>query len=234
MLKVKKINVGYGDLQVLWETSFTVKRGEIFALVGSNGAGKTTTLKTISGLLKPFSGLIKFLDKNIHGLHPYKIVEEGIIHVPEGRRLFPGMTVLENLELGAYTKKARVKRRDSLENVFNLFPILRERKNQLAGTLSGGEQQMLAIARGLMGAPRILMMDEPSLGLAPKIVLKIFDAIKEINENGVTILLVEQNVYHALKIAERAAVLESGRVVLEGRGEELLGDEHVKKSYLGR
>ncbi|RLE51214.1 MAG: ABC transporter ATP-binding protein [Candidatus Methanomethylicota archaeon] len=233
MLVVDRINVFYGDLQALWDVSLKVEKGEILALVGSNGAGKTTTLNTISGILKPRSGKIEFMGKRIDGMPPHKIVELGIAQVPEGRQLFPEMTVLENLEMGAYTKRAREKFYDTLEWVYQLFPILKERKNQLAGTLSGGEQQMLAIARALMSRPQLLMLDEPSLGLAPKLVLLVFEMIHKINEEGVTILLVEQNVRHALSIAHRGYVIETGKIVLEGSGQELLENEYVKKAFLG-
>ncbi len=233
MLVVKGINVFYGDLQALWDVSFKVNKGEMVALVGSNGAGKTTTLKTISGLLNPRPGAISFLDKRIDKLPPHKIVELGIAHVPEGRGLFPLMTVIENLKIGAFTPQAWRKMDETLEWIFQLFPILKERKNQLAGTLSGGEQQMLAIGRGLMSRPKLLMLDEPSLGLAPKIVLSLFKLIEEINKEGVTILLVEQNVRQALELVDRGYVLETGKIVLEGRGKELIENEHVKKAYLG-
>lgn len=231
MLKVNKINVSYGKLQALWDVSFEVGKGDVVAIVGSNGAGKTTTLRTIAGLLKPWSGSIVFMDERIDKMPPNEIVGKGISFVMEGRKLFPKMTVLENLEMGAYTNWS--KRFDTLEWVFQLFPILKERKNQLAGTMSGGEQQMLAIARALMSRPKLLMLDEPSLGLAPKIVLQVFNLVRKINEEGVSVLLVEQNVKHALELASKGYVLENGRIVLEGRGIELLKDEHVKKAYLG-
>jgi len=233
LLKVNKINVFYGDLQALWDVSFEVYEGEKVVIVGANGAGKTTTLKTISGLLRPRSGTIEFMGQRIDRLPAHKIVELGIAHVPEGRRLFPKMTVLENLEMGAYTKRAREKFEDTLEWVFSIFPRLKERKNQIAGTMSGGERQMLAIARGLMSRPKLLMLDEPSLGLAPKLVLKTFEVIQRISEEGVTILLVEQNVRHALELADRGYVLETGRITLSGTGEELLNNDYVKKAYLG-
>ncbi|MEM3627104.1 MAG: ABC transporter ATP-binding protein [Candidatus Bathyarchaeia archaeon] len=233
MLELSKINVYYGDLQVIWDVSFTVPKGMIVAVLGPNGAGKTTILKTISGLLKPKSGTITFLGKRIDTISSYQITEYGISYVPEGRRLFPQMTVLENLEMGAYSRRARNKKSDTLERVFQLFPILKERKNQLAGTLSGGEQQMLAIGRGLMSNPLLLMLDEPSLGLAPKITWKLFEIIREINKEGLTILLVEQNIHYALELADKAYVLETGKIVLEGKGEQLLNDPYVKKAYLG-
>lgn len=233
MLEVENISVFYGDVQVLWDVSFKVEDGQIIAIIGPNGAGKTTTLKTISGLLPPRSGSIKFLGERINGVPPYQIVEAGISQVPEGRRLFPYMTVLENLKLGAYTRGAREKMDETLEWVYDLFPTLKERKNQLAGTLSGGEQQMLAVARGLMSRPKLLMFDEPSLGLAPKLVLKVFEAINQIKQMGVTMLLVEQNVHHALKLANYAYVLETGRIFLHGKGNDLVNNEYVKRAYLG-
>ncbi len=233
LLKVEKIDVFYGDAQALWEVSFEVNRGTITSIVGANGAGKTTIMKTISGLIIPRSGTILFNERDITREEPYRRVEMGIAHVPEGRQLFPKLTVIENLKAAAYTKRAREKFQDTLEEVFNLFPILRERKNQLAGTLSGGEQQMLAIARGLILRPEILMMDEPSLGLAPKLVIMILNLIKKLRDQGYTILLVEQNVYQALKLSDKAYVLETGRIVKQGIGSELLKDEAVKKAYLG-
>ncbi len=233
MLKVSNVDVLYGTAQALWKVSFEVGEGETVAIIGSNGAGKTTILKTISGLLRPASGEITFFGKRIDKLPPHHIVEMGIIHVPEGRRLFPHMSVIENLELGAYTKAAREKMDETLEKVFEMFPVLKERKRQMAGTLSGGEQQMLAVARGLMARPKLLMLDEPSLGLAPKLVLRVFESIKEIKQMGVMVLLVEQNVYHALELADRAYVLETGRITLKGTGKELLNNEYVKRAYLG-
>ncbi len=233
MLNIENIDVSYGEVQVLWDVSFNVNKGEIVAFVGSNGAGKTTTLKTISGLLHPIKGSIKFLDNHIEKMKPHKIVELGIAMVPEGRRVFPYLTVLENLELGAYTKRASQYLEDSLEWVYQLFPRLKERKNQLAGTLSGGEQQMLAIARALMSKAQLIMMDEPSLGLQPTIVTEIFKTIEQLNKQEITILLVEQNVAKALEISNRAYVIENGRIVLSGDSESLLKDKEVKKAYLG-
>jgi len=233
LLEVNNINVSYGDIQVLWDVSFRVDEGELAVIVGSNGAGKTTTLKTTSGLMHPASGGIKFLGENIEQAAPHDIVNRGIAQIPEGRRLFPFMTVQENLDMGAYTSGARAKREQSLEWVYELFPVLEERKTQLAGTLSGGEQQMLAIGRGLMSAPKLLMLDEPSLGLAPMLVLDVFETVKRINSEGVTVILVEQNVHHALEIASRAYVLETGRITLEGAGKELLENDYVKEAYLG-
>lgn len=234
MLNVDNINVFYGDLQALWDASFEVSEGEIVAIVGSNGAGKTTLFHAISGLLRPKSGSITFLEKeHLEKTPPYRIAELGIAHVPEGRDLFSHMSVMENLELGAYFHEAREKRNATLDSVFQLFPILKERKNQLAGTLSGGEQQMVAVGRALMSKPKLLMLDEPSLGLAPKVTLQIFETIEEINKDGVTILLVEQNLTHALEIADRGYVLKTGRVVLTGKGSEILKNDDVKKAYLG-
>jgi branched-chain amino acid transport system ATP-binding protein len=233
MLEIKKLNVAYDKVQVLWDVSFNINEGEIVSLLGSNGAGKSTTVKTIQGLLKSRSGSIRFMDKDIEGLPAYKIVGAGVSLVPEGREIFPKMSVLENLILGAYVPRARDLREESLEWVFRLFPKLEERKKQLAGTMSGGEQQMLAIARALMSKPKLLMLDEPSLGLAPVLVLQVFDIIKKLNEEGVTILLVEQNVHHALELSDRGYVLEKGRIILEGKGSELLGHEYVKNAYLG-
>jgi branched-chain amino acid transport system ATP-binding protein len=233
MLEVKGVSAFYGDAQALWDVSFTVNEGEIVTLIGSNGAGKSTMLKVISALLPPAKGTIKLFDTRIDQLPSHRIVELGIAHIPEGRRLWPGMSVLENLELGAYTRQARANKDKSLKWVFELFPRLAERKNQLAGTLSGGEQQMLAIGRGLLSRPKLLMLDEPSLGLAPFLVAEVFEVIKQINQEGVTILLVEQNVHHALELAHRGYVLETGRIVLEGKSEELLQNEHVRTAYLG-
>lgn len=233
MLEIENINVSYGLVRVLWDVSFRVKEGEIVATVGSNGAGKTTTLKTISGLLRPSSGSIEFKGERLDRIRSHSVVEKAIAHVPEGRRLFPFSTVLANLEIGAYTKRARQKTGESLEFVFELFPVLRERQKQSAGTLSGGEQQMLAIARALMSMPSLLMLDEPSLGLGPIIVNKVLEVLKQLNDQGVTILLVEQNINSALNLCDRGYVLENGRIVLKGSGQELLNNPHVKEAYLG-
>ena len=233
MLEVKKINVFYDDAQALWDASFTVSKGEIVTLVGSNGSGKSTTLKAISGLVPPSSGEISLEETRIDRMAAHRIVEMGIAQIPEGRRLWPGLSVRENLELGAYTKAARAVRAETMEWVLGLFPLLKSRTNQLAGTLSGGEQQMLAIGRGLLSCPKLLILDEPSLGLAPLLVGEVFETIQKINREGVTILLVEQNVNHALAISARGYVLETGRIVLSGTGKELLADEHVKTAYLG-
>ena len=233
MLEVENINVFYGDAQALWDVSFTVNQGEIVTLVGSNGAGKSTTLKAISGLVPPLTGEIRFEGTCIDRVPAYRIVEMGIAHIPEGRRLWPGLTVRENLELGAYIKAVRSLREETVEWVFKLFPRLKERLNQLAGTLSGGEQQMLAIGRGLLSKPKLLILDEPSLGLAPLLVDEVLETIQKINGKGVTILLIEQNVNRALTISTRCYVLELGRIVLSGSGQDLLTDERVKTAYLG-
>ena len=233
MLEAKGINVFYGEAQALWDISFSVQEGEIVTLVGSNGAGKSTILRALSGLVPPRSGEIIFQGQHIERTPAHRIVELGIAQTPEGRRLWPGLTVSDNLDLGAYTKAARAVKQDSLEWVFQLFPRLKERRSQLAGTLSGGEQQMLAIGRGLLSRPKLLMLDEPSLGLAPVLVEDVFATIQEIRRQGMTILLVEQNVNHALGMSDRAYVLETGRIVLSGKGSELLNDEHVKTAYLG-
>jgi len=233
LLRVEGIDVAYGDVQVLHGMSLTVEEGEIVALVGANAAGKTTTINAISGIVRPHAGSISFDGKRIDRLSPHEIVGLGLVQVPEGRRLFPYMTVLENLELGAYSREARKRRGDTLEMVFALLPILKERRDQLAGSLSGGEQQMLAIGRGLMALPRLLMLDEPSLGLAPLMVKQILQTVQDVNSRGMTVLLVEQNVQHSLRLAHRGYVLENGRIVLQGRGSELLADPHLKKAYLG-
>ena len=232
LLRVDGIEVGYGDLTAVRGASLDVRPGEIVALIGGNGAGKTTTLRAISGLLPIRRGRIDFEGDRLDGLRPSKVVGRGIAHVPEGRQLFPTMTVLENLELGAGA--ARALKAESLEWVFSLFPRLRERRRQLAGTLSGGEQQMVAIGRGLMARPKLLMLDEPSLGLAPVAVRAIFDNLVEINRRGMAILLVEQNVLRALQLSHRGYVLENGQIVLDGLRETLLADGHIKQAYLGR
>jgi branched-chain amino acid transport system ATP-binding protein len=233
MLEVQQLQVFYGDVQALWDVSFEVRPGEIVTLVGSNGAGKTTTLKTISGLLRPAAGRVRLEGQDIGALSPHTIVARGIAQIPEGRRLWPHMTVLENLELGAYTAEARRRRDETLEWIFALFPRLRERRGQLAGTLSGGEQQMVAIGRGLMSRPRLLMLDEPSLGLAPLLVEEVFRILRQINGQGVTVLLVEQNLRQALEVAHRAYVLETGRVALSGPSRDVLAHPHIRAAYLG-
>jgi branched-chain amino acid transport system ATP-binding protein len=227
------LSFSYGDLKVLWDIDLEVNQGEIVTVVGANGAGKSTTLRNISRLVKASSGEVVFDGVDLLRLEPHQVVERGIVQVPEARRIFPEMTVLENLRMGSFVKATRKDRARNMERVFTLFPRLKERERQLGGTMSGGEQQMLAIARGLMANPRLLLLDEPSLGLSPLFVRHIFEIIKEINRQGITILLVEQNVYQSLKIAHRAYVVETGRVVLSGKGQELLADEHVKKAFLG-
>ena len=233
MLRVEDVQASYGQVTALWGVSFDVRAGEIVALVGGNGAGKTTTLKAISGLVRPRSGRILLDGEGLERLATSEIVERGVIHVPEGRKLFPEMTVRDNLLLGGFSRGARPRQAERLEQVFGIFPRLRERERQLAGTLSGGEQQMVAIGRGLMAGPRVLMLDEPSLGLAPILVEEMFRVVQEINRAGVTVLLVEQNTEHALAIASRGFVLESGRVVLSGTGADLLANERVREAYLG-
>ncbi len=234
MLKVDNIDVSYGDVQVLFDVSLDIKAGELVAVIGANGAGKTTLLRTISGILTPQKGSIKFEDKVISTQPPNKTVAAGIIQVPEGRLLFPHMTVRENLKMGAYLTNNKETVNERLEMVNEMFPRLKEREKQLAGTLSGGEQQMLAVGRGLMAGPRLLMLDEPSLGLAPKLVQQIFDLVQQIKQElGVTVLLVEQNVRHSCEISDRAFVLENGKVVLQGPGSEMLANDHVREAYLG-
>lgn len=233
MLEIRNIDVFYGDVQVIWNVSFEVKKREVVALIGANGAGKSTTLKTISGILRPRSGEILFEGAPIHKVEAYRLIEMGIALCPEARRLFVEMTVEENLDMGSLKGEAKKKREKTKEMVFELFPRLKERRRQLAGTLSGGEQQMAAVGRGLMALPKLLMFDEPSLGLAPILVREIFNVIKRIREEGTTVLIVEQNVKQSLAIADRAYVLESGKMVLEGTGQSLLGNEHVKTAYLG-
>jgi len=233
LVEISEINVSYGDVQVLHEVVLEVREGEVVTIVGANGAGKSTLLKTIAGILRATSGEIQFLGERIDHLSPHQIVEKGLVRIPEGRKIFPSLSVLENLELGSYLPKAKAKRSESLEKVFSLFPVLKERFQQLAGTLSGGEQQMLAIGRGLMSLPRLLMLDEPSLGLAPLLVREIFRTVREINQQGTTILLVEQNVFNALDMAHEGYVLENGRIVLQGKSRDLLANEYIKESYLG-
>lgn len=233
MLEVKGIDVFYGDLQVLWDVSFTVRDKEILVLVGANGAGKSTTLKTISGLLRPRKGTITFDGVRLDTLSPDKVIGHGVVHVPEARRLFREMSVEENLIMGSLSPEAKKKRAQTMEWVYELFPRMKERRKQAAGTLSGGEQQMAAIGRGLMALPKILMFDEPSLGLSPILVQDVFGIAKRINREGVTVLLVEQNVRQTLAMCDRAYVLENGRVALEGTGKELMNDPHVKEAYLG-
>jgi branched-chain amino acid transport system ATP-binding protein len=233
MLRVENVNAGYGDIQVLWDVSFHVGEREFVVLVGANGAGKTTIMKTVSSLIRPTQGRIRFRNEDLDQVPPYRISDMGIAHVPEGRQLFPEMTVRENLELGSLSLRAKQKRKQTMDWVLGLFPILMQRETQLAGTLSGGEQQMLAIGRGLMSLPKMVLFDEPSLGLAPLITQEVFRLAKQIHEEGMTILMVEQNVKQTLAICDRAYVLENGRIVLEGKGRELLENEDVKRSFLG-
>ena len=233
MLRLERIDAFYGDLQALADVSLEVRDGEIMALVGANAAGKSTTLRVISGLVSPRRGRVVLGDEDLTELPAHQRVDRGIVQVPEGRRLFPFMTVAENLMLGAHAGRARAERERTLAHVYDLFPVLGERRTQLAGSLSGGEQQMCAIGRALMARPQILMLDEPTLGLAPVLVARIFETVRTINRQGVTALLVEQNVRQALTLAHRACVLESGRLVLEGQARELLGDDRLKRAYLG-
>jgi len=233
LLSVDSVVAAYGEVRALWGVSLVVDEGEIVTLLGANGAGKTTTMRVLSGLLRPRSGTVTFDGLAVHRLPPPRIVQAGLVQIPEGRRLWPRMTVLENLELGAYAPHLRRRRLEGLEWVFSLFPRLAERRIQLAGTLSGGEQQMLAIGRGLMSRPRLLMLDEPSLGLAPILVREVFRIIEEINARGVTLLLVEQNVRQALEVAHRGYVLETGRIVQSGAAADLLEDPRIKQAYLG-
>ena len=233
LLEAKDLNVYYGAIHALQGVSFSVDEGEIVSLIGANGAGKSTTLKTVSGLLRPRVGDVLLRGESLKTMPAQDIVRRGVIHVPEGRKIFAPLTVQENLEMGAFTRKDKVEIRTNLERVFKSFPRLKERLNQLGGTLSGGEQQMLAIGRGMMAGPKVLLLDEPSMGLAPILVEEIFSIIKEINDQGVAILLVEQNALMALSVANRGYVLETGRIVLEGTGQELLQNPQVMKAYLG-
>jgi len=233
VLKVKDIKAFYGNIQALWDVSVTADEAEIVALVGANGAGKTTLLNTITGLLKPASGSVEFLGDRIEGLDSHQIVELGISHIPEGRKLFPDMTVKENLQMGAYPSKVWKQKDETLERIYGIFPILKERHNQLARTLSGGQQQMVAMARGLMSKPKLCIIDEPSSGLAPIVVSEMFSVVEGLRKEGISIFLVEQNVQQTLEIADRAYVLENGRIVLEGDSKELLKDERIRKAYLG-
>jgi branched-chain amino acid transport system ATP-binding protein len=233
MLVVKNIDTFYGKIQALWDVSFEVHEGEIVALVGGNGAGKTTLLSTISGIIHPTSGSVRFLGNRMDGREPAFIVEQGISQVPEGGRLFPDMSVRENLEMGAYPSRAWKHREETMRQAYQIFPILKERENQIVMTLSGGEKQMVAIGRGLMSRPKLCIFDEPSYGLAPLLVLEIFRVIKSLREHGITVLVVEQNVKQSLEMADRAYVLENGRIVLEGKGGDLLQNDYVRKAYLG-
>jgi branched-chain amino acid transport system ATP-binding protein len=233
MLEVSHIDTFYGKVQALWGVSLRVNEKEIVALIGANGAGKTTLLNTISGSLRPASGHATFRGDKIDGLPPYAIAELGISHIPEGGKLFPDMSVHENLEMGAYLSRAWKRKEETLEEVYQIFPRLKERERQLARTLSGGEKQMLAMGRGLMSKPRLCLFDEPSYGLAPILLLEVFRVIKSLHEQGLTVFLIEQNVHHALEIADRAYVLENGRIVLEGKSGDLLENDYVRKAYLG-
>jgi branched-chain amino acid transport system ATP-binding protein len=233
MLELSNLDVFYGKSQALRGVSLRVNEGKIVALVGTNGAGKTTLLNTISGLLHPASGSVEFLGQRIDRLAPHKIMKLGICQIPEGRKLFSDMTVFENLEMGAYTSEAWRRRKQTIEQVYQIFPVLKERRKQSANKLSGGERQMVAIGRGLMSSPKLCMFDEPSYGLAPKLFSEVLEVIKRLREQGITILLVEQNVRHTLETADWAYVLENGQIVLEGKGKDLLQNEQVKKAYLG-
>jgi branched-chain amino acid transport system ATP-binding protein len=233
VLSVRNIDVGYGAVQAVWDVSFDVGDGEVVTLIGANGAGKTTILKTLCGLLVPRRGQVLFDGADVRGLAPYELVARGLVLIPEARQLWPGMTVRENLDMGAYGRSARGERARTLEAVHAMFPQLEKRARQKAGTLSGGEQQMCAIGRGLMARPRLLLLDEPALGLAPLLVREVFAALKRIREQGVTVLLVEQNVHHALALADRAYVLETGRVTLSGTSAELARDPRVQQQFLG-
>lgn len=233
MLILENVITHYGDVQALQNVSFKVEEGQIVSIIGSNGSGKSTTLNTISGVLRCSSGTIIFNDKRVNQTPPHQIVEAGIVQVPEGRRLFPYMTVYENLKLGSFNSRGRTALKESTQEAFNYFPILAERRNQMAGTLSGGEQQMLAIGRGLMAKPKLLMLDEPSLGLAPLVVEQVFETVKRINLQKITILLVEQDVFQALALAHWAYVLENGSITMEGGAEELLNNPLVKEAYIG-
>jgi branched-chain amino acid transport system ATP-binding protein len=233
MLKIEKVQTFYENVQALFDISLEVMEGEMVALIGANGAGKSTTLKTISGLCVPASGTVEFQGKKINGLSPRDIVKMGVSHCPEERRIWPKLTVWENLDMGAYTCKDKKSIQTDMEKIFSLYPVLQERRNQLAGTLSGGEQQMLAIGRAIMSRPKILLLDEPSLGLAPIMIEKTAEMIREIHKKGTTVLLVEQNAFMALTMSDRAYVLEIGKTVLEGKAKDLLKNEHVQEAYLG-
>jgi branched-chain amino acid transport system ATP-binding protein len=233
MLAIDDLHCAYGEIQALWGIGFEVRAGEIVALLGANGAGKTTTLRAVSGLIVPSRGRVRFEGDDITRMPPHEVLRRGISHVPEGRHLWPRMTVLENLELGAYNRTARAGREERLQWVLGFFPRLAERRAQMAGTLSGGEQQMVAIGRALMGRPRLLLLDEPSLGLAPRVVSEVFEVLGRLRHEGMTIVLVEQNAHEALELADRGYVLENGRVIREGPARDLLGDTAVREAYLG-
>jgi branched-chain amino acid transport system ATP-binding protein len=233
MLELVEVNARYGKTQVLWDVGLAVNQGEIVALVGSNGAGKTTLLKVICGLLPPCSGHVAFLGQTLSGMPPHAVVDLGISHVPEGGRVFPDMSVRENLEMGAYPSQAWARKQETLERVFRVFPLLKERQRQMAKTLSGGERQMLAMGRALMSGPKLCLLDEPSYGLAPLLIAEVFRIVRELRDQAVTVLLIEQNVKHTLETADRAYVLENGRVSLEGKCSDLLQTDYVRKAYLG-
>lgn len=233
LLKVSHLNVFHGEAQALWDISFEVNDGEVFSIIGSNGSGKSTILKTISGLIRPSAGQAEFLGRRIDGMSAERIVDLGISLVPEGRGLFSGLTVMENLELGAFTKRARPFMKQTIEQMGDIFQVIRTRGRQLAGKMSGGEQQMLAIAKALMSKPRLLMLDEPSLGLAPLVVKRVFEIIATLRMEGKTLLLVEQSIHQALRIADRACVIKTGRITLAGSGNELLADPEIRKAYMG-
>ncbi|MBT8171890.1 ABC transporter ATP-binding protein [Candidatus Bathyarchaeota archaeon] len=233
MLKIKNVSSGYGIIQILWDVSFKIKEKEIVSIIGPNGAGKTTLVKTIMGLLPTKNGSIQFKGERIENLPPYEIVKKKISLIPEGREIFPRMTVEENILLGAYTINDKQKVIESQERIYQIFPVLRKKEKVLAQTLSGGEQQMLVIGRSLMSSPELLILDEPSLGLAPIIVAKVLDTLRQINDEGVAVLLVEQNIRDSLNIADRAYVLEEGKIIIEGKGRELLANDHIKEVYLG-
>jgi len=233
MLETKKVSAGYGMIQILWNVSFKIKEKEIVSIIGPNGAGKTTLVKTIMGLLPAKTGTIQFKGENIENLPPYEIVKKKISLIPEGRDIFPRMTVEENILLGAYTINDKQQVKESQERIYQLFPVLRKKEKSLAQTLSGGEQQMLVIGRSMMSSPELLILDEPSLGLAPIIVAKVLDTLRQINDEGVAVLLVEQNIRDSLNIADRAYVLEEGKIIIEGEGREMLSNDHIKEVYLG-
>ena len=233
MLEVEKVSSGYGMVQILWDVSFNINEKEIVSIIGPNGAGKTTLVRTIAGLLPAKTGTVRFKGENIEKLPPYEIVKKGLTLIPEGREIFPRMTVEENVRLGAYTINNKTKVAELKERVYQIFPVLKKKEKVLAQTLSGGEQQMLVIGRSLMSNPKLLILDEPSLGLAPIIVEKVLDTLQKINDDGVTVLLVEQNIRDSLNISNRAYVLEEGKIIIEGEGRELLNNEHVKEVYLG-
>ncbi len=233
MLKLKDVTAGYGSTTILHNVSLEVKEGEIVTIVGGNGAGKSTTLRTISSLINPMSGSIEFEGEDITRTPAHHVVEKGITMVPEARQLFPEMTALENLQMGAFTKQARARYKEKLDEVLGLFPRVAERLGQQAQSLSGGEQQMVAIARGMMACPKLMLFDEPSLGLAPIVVTQVFDVVKQIAASGTTVLIVEQNVFQTLKVADRGYVIENGEIVMGGPAEELIGNDHIRKAYLG-